>query len=269
MAASATAQQKAAERAARERHVNLFDMPELMPGAQPSANPAQREEFHQRAVQLHRDTELESSTLRRETRTASGGEVTVQELEAMFPALDAGLVRALFGDAPTPQHAIETLLALSAATAEPVAGAEEQVPALPPLNVGVEDHEKFPSLTDGNGWQVGTDRLFERDPEEDLGSVWRDRAKAAKNMPAAKVTPDPAVPRRRPGTKKEGYREELDGQDLMTDYEYRHRIGQRREKARSKYGRGKGAGKGQATGAKQEELLEESEGEVEEEACAE
>lgn len=259
--AEATSQKAA--RATRAPHVNLFDMPELMPGAQPSANPAQREEFQQRSIQLHRETELERSTAQQETRAASGSQITVQELQAMFPALDAGLVQTLYADAPTPQHAIETLLALSAATAEPV-GAEAQVPDLPPLIVGVEDHEKFPALTDGDGWQVCSDRLFERDPEEELGSAWRDRAKAAKNMPAAKVTPDPAVPRRRPGAKKEGYVDEEGDRDLETDYEYRHRLGQRREKARAKYGRGKGVGKGQAAGAKNE-ILEGSEEEASDE----
>lgn len=248
MAASSSTQQKAPSRSARAPHVNLFDMPELMPGAQPKANPAQREDFHQRSVLLHREEERDRQAHVAEVRQASGAEVTCAELQAMFPALDASLVAAILVDARSPQHAIETLLALSEAAAEPGPTSEAARPASPlPRNLGVEDHELFPSLMDADGWQVGSQRLFERDPDEEQGSVWRDRAKAAKDVPAPKVTPAMhSAARRRPLANKEGYSEEAEGGEWMTDYEFRHRVGQRRAKHRAQFGRGKGRALGQA-----------------------
>ncbi|OLP87091.1 hypothetical protein AK812_SmicGene31726 [Symbiodinium microadriaticum] len=196
-AASAT---KASQRS-RAPFVNLFDLPELMPGAQPSANPAQREEFENRCRQLHRDEEQErQDRLEKayEQRAAAAPDLTsTSELEAMFPTLDAELVRSIHAEAQTPQDAVDTLLALTLA-AEPL----EALPTLPPREVGMDDHDKFPALTDAEGWQVANQKLFDRDPEEDLGSAWRDRAKAAQDMPAPKAAVAPAKPRSGPAKAK-------------------------------------------------------------------
>lgn len=234
-------------------NVNLSDMPELMPGAQPSANPAQREEFEQRCRKLHDDAVAEEQVRAEVKREAAGSRVTTSELEAMFPALDAALVRTLAAEAPTPQHAIETLLALAAATAEPVAGSERAA-SPPPRDLGVEDMDKFPSLCDGDGWQVVSKQQLERDPDEELGSVWRDRAKAAASKPAPKATPAApdasgygAARRRAPRQKDDEHVREQP--HLETDYEFRHRIGQKRESNRAKYGRGRGRGRGAGTQA--------------------
>jgi hypothetical protein len=228
-------------RVAKGPHVNLFDLPELLPGAKPSANPAQREEFEQRCRQLHLEELSEERAARREVRMAAGHHVTATDLEEMFPNLDAQLVRALCADAPTPQHAIETLLALAASTAEPVAGGEAPPRATtpPPIDLGVEDHEKFPTLVDSSGWQVASQQQFEKDPDEELGNVWRDRAHAAKDMPAPKATYTGATVGRRRTGKKEEDCEPLQ-QEFMTDYEYRQRAGQLRAKHRVLYGRGSG-----------------------------
>eukprot|EP00439_Symbiodinium_sp_Y106_P020772 s5158_g2.t1 len=154
-----------------------------MPGAQPSANPAQREDFENRCRQLHRDEEqerLDRLQQAYEQRAAAAPDLaSTSELEAMFPTLDAEL------------DAVDTLLALTLA-AEPL---EAPLPTLPPLEVGMDDHDKFPALTDAEGWQVANQKLFDRDPEEDLGSAWRDRAKAAQDMPAPKAAVAPAKPR--------------------------------------------------------------------------
>mmetsp|Transcript_104747 Transcript_104747/g.182083 ORF Transcript_104747/g.182083 Transcript_104747/m.182083 type:complete len:276 (-) Transcript_104747:96-923(-) len=226
-------------------HVNLFDMPELMPGAQPSANPAQREEFEQRCRKLHDDAVAEEQTRAEVKREAAGSRATTSDLEAMFPALDAALVRTLAAEAPTPQHAIETLLALAAATAEPVAGGERAA-SPPPRDLGVEDMDKFPSLCDGDGWQVVSKQQLERDPDEELGNAWRDRAKAAASKPAPKVKP--AAPDAGYGTTRRKASRQKDDEhareqpQLETDYEFRQRIGQKRASNRAQYGRGRGRG---------------------------
>mmetsp|Transcript_154782 Transcript_154782/g.268214 ORF Transcript_154782/g.268214 Transcript_154782/m.268214 type:complete len:268 (+) Transcript_154782:121-924(+) len=223
--------------------VNLFDVPELMRGAQPSANPAQREEFEQHCQKLYRDLVAEEQTRLEIGREASITRDTESDLEAMFPMLDAALVRMLAAEAPTPQRAIETLLALAAATAEPVVS----VPSPPARNLGVEDMASFPSLCDSDGWQVVSKQQLERDPNEELGSAWRDRTKAAAGIPApraAQRAPHVAHAgsrRRAPRNKDEEHNG--DQPQFETDYEFRHRIGEKRAWNRTQFGRGKGSGR--------------------------
>merc|ERR1712226_1476693 len=96
----------------------------------------------------------------RRAKLNAGAVVTVADLEVMFPLLDAALVRSIATDVPTPQHAIETLLALNDAMSEPVAGGP-RASTPPPRDLGVEDYEKFPSLLDADGWQVVCRKDFE------------------------------------------------------------------------------------------------------------
>jgi len=227
--------------------VNTFDIPELLPGARPGANPAQREEFEERCRLLHRESEAEREAERAERLEASEAEAeaaavaasvaapAVTDIEAMFPCLDGELVRAIYREARDHQEAIDTLLTLSADAAD--AGADAA--ALPPLDLGVEDHDKFPSLVDAGGWQVATERQFNRDPEnEDLGSAWRDRAKAAQDLPAPRPTATSgaatSAPRRRASAKENKAVDEP--VQFETDYEFRHRRGQRRSQNKSLYG---------------------------------
>mmetsp|Transcript_78676 Transcript_78676/g.143381 ORF Transcript_78676/g.143381 Transcript_78676/m.143381 type:complete len:268 (+) Transcript_78676:106-909(+) len=223
--------------------VNLSDVPELMRGAQPSANPAQREEFEQHCQKLYRDLVAEEQTRLEIGREASITRDTESDLEAMFPMLDAALVRMLAAEAPTPQRAIETLLVLAAVTAEPVVSFASP----PPQNLGVEDMANFPSLCDSDGWQVVSKQQLERDPNEELGSAWRDRTKAAVGIPAPCATQRaPRVVhagsrRRAPRNKDEEHNG--DQPQFETDYEFRHRIGEKRAWNRTQFGRGKGSGR--------------------------
>jgi hypothetical protein len=234
--------------------VNLFDVPEMMPGAMPRANPAEREEFEQRCRMLHQDEVAGRSESVHVMQTASGATATNSDLEAMFPALDPALVRSLAAEAPTPQHAIETLLALACAISEP--GVDCQRAATPPpRNLGVEDMEKFPSLMDADGWQVVSQHQFDRDEDEDLGSAWRDRAKAAADLPAPKQSPEPsgawgaaAAAKRR--TKREEEESGIATTDTNeTDYDFRQRRGERRAQNRVQFGRG-GGGRGRGAQSK-------------------
>merc|ERR1719446_1988097 len=156
---------------------------------------------------------------------------TTEQLESMFPSLDAALVRALLADASTPQQAMETLLALSAATAEPATA------PLPPRNVGLDDVDAFPSLVDADGWQVTSQQLFDRNPEADLGSAWCDRARAIASKPApcpvAKTAN--ATQKKRADKRDEGASLEMVHPE--TDYELRHRLGKQRVSNRARFGR--------------------------------
>jgi hypothetical protein len=265
MAAASTSVQNKA----RGPHVNLFDMPELMPGAQPGANPAQREEFEARCKALHYEAVGEEKYEAAVNQASSGAGATVSDLELMFPNLDADLIRALRAEAPSAQHAIETLLALSAATGEP-GEADQQRPSPPPLPVGVEDHDKFPTLCDAKGWQVlGSAKAIDA-ADEEPGSIWRDRAKAAADKPAPKPQPPAAASawgkKRETGAKKV---DEVEGVQPETDYEFRQRMGQKRAQNKLQYGRcrGKGAGKGAAVGGTVRSGGADSGSEMSDEAC--
>mmetsp|Transcript_75653 Transcript_75653/g.105048 ORF Transcript_75653/g.105048 Transcript_75653/m.105048 type:complete len:259 (+) Transcript_75653:68-844(+) len=235
----------------RAGYVNLFDMPELMPGAQPSANPAKREEFEQRCRQLHRDEEQErlEQQYEKSVTAAAQEKASLQELQAMFPTIDADLIRVLHAEAPTPQQAVETLLALADAATEGV-----PVTTPPPLDMGMDDEEKFPVLTDANGWQVVSQRLIHRDPEEDLGSAWCDRAKAVQHMPAPVLEKvSPVAPKRKPKKEEKDAKAVEEDDVFETDYDFRHRIGQNRAKHRARYGRGRGAARGTPQGEEEDE----------------
>lgn len=218
---------------------NLFDIPELMPGASPSAGPAQRTEFEQRCRKLH-DEEATESTERAAVAAARRGATSVDELALMFPSLDPDLVRVIAADFPTPQHAIETLLQLVESASEPTE------PPLPPKDLPLEDLDLFPSLTDKEGWQVVDQKQFDRDPDEELGSAWRDRAKSAASKPAPRSSNTSATvapnQKRRPAKGYDANNAEVPV--LESDYDFRQRRGQQRARNRAQFGRGGGKGIG-------------------------
>lgn len=151
------------------------------------------------------------------------------ELAHMFPTLDADLVRAIASEFPTPMGALDALLALATSSSE----SSEPLP--PPRALPLEEMDKFPSLTDADGWQVVP--AFERDPNEELGSAWRDRAQDAASMAppksASSSTFIPTVLRSGPGRDATV----PDVSDPETDYELRHRLGQQKARNRKQFGR--------------------------------
>lgn len=210
--------------------INLFDVPELMPGAHSSATPAERLDFEQRCIQLYADDVEEQYAQAVPPATAHmATAATVDELEVMFPKLDAGLVRALAADAGNLQQAMETLLALSEATAEP------QGPAPALKDIGLQDTDAFPSLVDADGWEVVSQRLFDRDLEEDLGSAWRDRAKAIASKPAPPAAPGKASVHAKKRAAKQDNGSNLEALQPETEYELRQRLGQQRIQNRMRF----------------------------------
>jgi len=232
-------------KALRGTQLNFSDIPEMLPGARPGANRAQREEFEKRSRMLHHeDVEELTQQVTFKHQVAGVGTTSTEELEAMFPMLDAALVRSIHADSPSAQHALDTLLALTACSVEPVGGAAAGKPPaqtnkLPKWEVGLEDHNKFPSLLDADGWQcVSGSKLLEG--EKDPGSAWLDSANAAKDKPAPKAKAEAVVW----GTKKKQARQRAEAEQAQpwTDYECRHRAGERRAKQRVQYSRGHGSG---------------------------
>mmetsp|Transcript_114407 Transcript_114407/g.363616 ORF Transcript_114407/g.363616 Transcript_114407/m.363616 type:complete len:258 (-) Transcript_114407:196-969(-) len=230
----------AARGARRQRaSLNLSDLPELLPGARPSANPAHREEFETRCRKLYED---EGSDRRAQRSVASVATASLcRELELMFPDLDAALIFEVCGDAVSVQSAIEILLVLSAAADTTTPAAATGAPGRQRAELGVEDHEKFPTL-------------FHAEATEGIpGGAWCDRARAAAGLPAPPPRADRraqcgAVQRRGPEQRpreSEGSHEDNDESVLgLTDHEARHLDGQRRAERRMRFGRGGGQGRG-------------------------
>jgi len=216
----------------RAPDVNVYDIPEMMPGAQAGANPVDRERFEQRCRQLHRDQEHERQQEVATDRLASGSAMAGTELEAMFPTLDPALVRSIYAEAQSPQAGIDTLLQLAASTNEPViisAGEAHPAAKVPPREIGVEDENKFPSLTDADGWQVVGRAQLERDLQGDLGSNWAQKAKIGASAPCPAPAPRVALGvwgRPRKEKPKEEQKQESEHHQPPTDYEYRHDVGQ-------------------------------------------
>jgi len=220
------------------RGVNLSDIPELMPGAMSSANPAKRMEFENRCIQLHQE-EMKAQGMNSQSASfagmsaTSGATINVDALEAMFPNLDSALVRVLASDAASPQVAMEMLLALTAAIAEPFAAAPL------PKDIGLEDIDAFPSLVDADGWQVAGQQQLGRSSEEDLGSAWCDRAKAIASTPAQRPAVRMAATAAT-STKRANKQDETIGPEMPqpeSEYEYRQRLGKQRVQNRAQFSR--------------------------------
>jgi hypothetical protein len=210
--------------------VNIYDVPELLPGAQPSANPAERTEFEQRCREVYDEAHYEE----REEQTQRS--VAYHRLQAMFPKLDADLVRDLAEQAPSEAAAVEVLLALASESSTPMA------PRKPPEDVNNAQH--FPTLMDAEGWEVVSRRQLEGDDEQELGSAWCDRAKAVASQPApaakTSVESQVQVACRRKATSSRAAKEEVHAAAeeidvLPTEYETRQSIGQHKAWNRGKF----------------------------------
>lgn len=227
----------AARRSGCAPEVNCFDLVELMPGARPSANPAQRFEFEERCKALHRRQKEEEGAAAWGPAAPAGEASLAASLEAMFPAVEPDLIRTMLELLPSEQMVLETLLFQSAAFLEADAypGGSESSTA-----PGADDHDAFPTLVDAGGWQaVAPVRL---DQAADLGSAWRDRAWAAAAEAAAKGRGpprgrSPAAPPRRTRHRGEQEGEDEDDAPLPTDDELRHGRFQQRARRQAQHGR--------------------------------
>lgn len=177
-------------------------------------------------MQLHTQEEYDGSNL-----ASAAPAVEAADLEAMFPNLDAALVKALSAEAATPQQALETLLKLAASMQSPAGTVE------PTKDVGLESAELFPALLDTHGWQIASTDMLQPASTGTTPSIsWSDRAKAA----AAKPAP---IPTRQCHTKtqKSQGRQACGAHttvvELETDYDCRQRMGKQRMENRLRFAR--------------------------------
>merc|ERR1712125_102862 len=95
---------------------------------------------------------------------------------------------------------------------------------------------QFPALVDSEGCQAQRQSQPERHADENLGSAWRDRAKAASALAAPRPVAQSKIgvaPRQRHHQNVYGCHEK----QPETEYEMRHRVGQRRAKHKVQCGR--------------------------------
>jgi len=205
--------------------LNLSDIPEVLPRSQRKATKAPQGKFEQHCRLLHHEEDQETSFHMDFSDTAS----VTSSLEEMFPHLDKTLIQNFQTEARTEREAIEVLLALSAAMVQPEMAQPDTTVLPKPRSLGIENHVSFPSLIDADGWQVPGKHLH----EEDLGTAWCSRARAAVDKPAPKGLARPAMMTEarcgRRGQRKAADVEDMEQEpQVFTDYDYRHEMGCRR-----------------------------------------
>jgi len=222
--------------ARRGPSVNVSDVPELLPGASHSATPAQRELFQRNCLQayeaeraewLDADVSGEAEEVNDHSSdipATASSEQTAVELEELFPDIDKALVHSIRMETRSMQHAIETLLVLSGATAEHVSADSKQ-------SVGVEDYAKFPCLLDASGWQVCSQRRLCTEAGADHG--WLDLVQAMDTAPSQGQAPRERVRarqtvRRRQLGQEQATQEDAQETQMPTDYDLRLLAGQQR-----------------------------------------
>lgn len=165
--------------------------------------------------------------------TNSVAKLGAHDFEAMFPGLDPALVQMLSADAPSPQVALETLLALAGSMSEP------SVPSLASEGLVLED-AAFPSLVGADGWEVANLQQLNH-PDEVVGTAWCDRAKAIANklapQPAPRTVAKVGIPKKS-NSRAAASSPKRSQAEFETDYEYRHRVGKDRIRNRAQFRRG-------------------------------
>lgn len=230
------------KRRSRRPDLNFYDVPEMLPGARPGAGPVEHAFFLRRCDALRAAEEEEFHANADEAAIESV--LTHQQLEAMFPLLDADLVSSIYTEASSPEVGLNMLLALAGSLGEPAA---EAMPPPPPVDLGVGDENAFPSLTDADGWQVVGRAQLEREPDAVLGNKWADCAKAAAMVPDRAPAPrKPLGAWGRPQKEKEEETKHVkdandaDQECALSEYDQRHMAGERRIRHRAQFGRGHG-----------------------------
>jgi hypothetical protein len=215
------------KRPAQDRpSLNLYDIPEVMAGAQPSANSVERERFNQRCRKLWEDDDGHAF----EECQNHGQDETVRysQLEKMFPELDPELIWSMCCESSNMQQIADTLLALSASMTPDTGQMEQQTSK---EVVPHSDGSAWPALLDSDGWEVVNYQALQQQ-DHDLGTSW---CKAAKD---AAPLPSPRPSRGTSAQTKHNQKESPGAMDAMgsiieedcfpTDYEMRHMRGQER-----------------------------------------
>lgn len=231
------------ERRSRKPVANFSDVPDLAPWAHGWPTSSLSGHLEQRCREVYRESEEAQWTVE-ELPAASSSHDERELLECMFPELEPQLVQELYAEATSPDQAIDTLLTLATATPKSWAAIHSASScALPPLarDMGLGNHEQFPSLLDSQGWQVVSGRKLVHDA---VGTMWRDCAQRAVDSIDKTTAPAPAISAVRTREAKVTFiptqqrllRPDQNVEEripLETEYEFRQRVGQRRAQERA------------------------------------
>lgn len=234
--------------------LNTYDVPEMMLGAQPSANSVERERFNQRCITLWKEDSRRASEASEVVQHNNAAEHYSQfksQLQSIFPDLDPELIGNICYDTRNIQEAVDALLAVStsmSAEAGISAGTDTEVganasTATVPVDLATQQPTEsskvadpsdgpgaWPALLDNEGWEVVSYRSLQQQ-EQDLGSAWCKTAKDAAHLPAPKPSRSTASQPKEKHKESNGAMEAMDFTDedgLPTDYELRQMRGQMR-----------------------------------------
>lgn len=209
-----------------DRTLNMSDVPEMMPGARPGANPTERSHFEEACKKLWRaeTKERKAAARRQNTRVSLNAAERFSQLEAMFPDVDTALIHALCSEGRSTEEVVGTLVTLCA----PMTEAVDDRLAPQSLSVRLEDEGRWPVLVDSAGWQVMNPRQMNE--AEEAGSDWCKRAKEVARLPTGKSAPRPDIQSRR--RKELCPKEEVHFEESspLTDYDFRQEKGAQRAK---------------------------------------
>jgi len=247
--------------------LNTYDVPEMMLGAQPSANSVERERFNQRCKKLWEDDNRQASE---ETEVLQHKQAMERhsQLQTIFPDLDPDMIWKMCHETRSIQEAVDTLLAFSASMSADAAisastdaevasmsadaginastGAEvganassatlsvdlaTQQPTESPKDGALKDDAgTWPALMDSDGWEVVSYQALQQQGQ-DLGNAWCKTAKDAAHLPAPRPSPSTAAQPKQKQKESHGALQTedcIDEDGLPTDYDLRLMRGQMR-----------------------------------------
>lgn len=226
--------------------LNLYDIPEMMEGAQPSANSVARDRFNQRCRKLWEEGNEYASEACQNFQYGNTAADRYSQLEKMFPELDPELIWGMCQETTNVQQIADTLLTLSTSMASS-AGSTVADEAAVGSSSGCESPERtnsmmaveqvpqndggaWPALLDSEGWEIVNYQALQQQ-EQDLGTAWSKTAKDAAHLPAPRPSHTTAVQTKQ--HQKESQRtidanDSIEEDSFPTDYELRHMRGQMR-----------------------------------------
>jgi hypothetical protein len=218
--------------------LNLYDIPEMMAGAQPSANSVDRERFNQRCRKLWEEDDEHVSEAPKVLQHSSAAD-RFSQLENAFPDLDPELIWNMCHETANVQQIVDTLLALSASMSSDTSGPSpdakmlvdlqsEQQPSKTVQERVPQNGSAWPALLSSDGWEIVNYQALE---DQDLGSAWSKTAKDAAPLPAPRPSRGTAVQTKQKQKESKSARDandDIEEDCLPTDYELRHARGHMR-----------------------------------------
>jgi len=211
-------------------HLNSWDVPEAMPGAQHGASTVERAEFERRCKNVWQEQqhwEHANQIQKREQEDnadESHMEGAISELMMAFPNMDEPVIREVY--LSNNYNAMKTAENLIVLGGQSLTQSRKQTE--PPQ---IESADMFPSLLTPDGWQV-MPRSWSGPVTDSVAPSWRERVAANASAPAPKpvsTTSNRFGAWGKPLHKKEKTADKIDFEQTYDDFELRKHCGRRHE----------------------------------------